>query len=266
MSDSSPAAILLDTSGNVLATTPGSPAVSALTIQGSPTATPVPVTGTIISTSASTGLNNTTSPTSSTQVGGSDGSSLQAVRVFDADTGAGSQFVLGVGLRKSASGGSVEAGTSSDPLRIDPTGTTTQPVSAASLPLPTGAATETTLGTRLADSTFTGRINTLGQKISANSTPVVLASDQSSIPVTGTVTANIGTTNGLALDATITGGTQRSKITDGTNNAAVKAASTAAVAADPALVVAISPNNTVAVTGSITATTVSYTHLTLPTM
>jgi hypothetical protein len=35
------------------------------------------------------------------------------------------------------------------------------------------------------------------------------------------------------------------KITDGTNTAAVKAASTAAVATDPALVVAISPNNTI---------------------
>lgn len=40
------------------------------------------------------------------------------------------------------------------------------------------------------------------------------------------------------------------KITDGTNTAAVKAASTAAIATDPALVVAISPNNTVGVTGT----------------
>lgn len=38
----------------------------------------------------------------------------------------------------------------------------------------------------LLDTTFTGRINTLGQKTMANSTPVVLASDQSAIPVTGT--------------------------------------------------------------------------------
>lgn len=78
----------------------------------------------------------------------------------------------------------------------------TQPISAASLPLPTGAATEATLATRateatlatraseatlatrLADATFTARINTLGQKTMANSTPVVLASDQSAIPVT----------------------------------------------------------------------------------
>jgi hypothetical protein len=76
---------------------------------------------------------------------------------------------------------------------------------------------------------------------------------QATQPVSGTVTANAGTnlnTSALALDATLTGGTQRTKITDGTNNAAVKAASTAAVAADPAQVVAISPNNTVGVTGT----------------
>lgn len=67
----------------------------------------------------------------------------------------------------------------------------------------------------LLDATFTGRINTLGSKVSASSTPVVIASDQASIPVTGTffqgtqpvsgtVTANIGTTGGLALDASLT--------------------------------------------------------------
>jgi hypothetical protein len=36
----------------------------------------------------------------------------------------------------------------------------------------------------LLDATFTARINTLGQKTMANSTPVVLPSDQSAIPVT----------------------------------------------------------------------------------
>jgi len=212
-------------------------------------------------------------------------------------------------------------------------------VSAASLPLPAGAATEATLATLLADATFTGRINTLGQKAMAASTPIVIASDQSAVPVSGTVTANIGTSGALALDATLTGGTQKAiirggakgattaadvtstaegvdhqavdvqiyhggsavnptairaltssdvvtaaqgtaaalagywpvrvtdgtntqptgdavaravfeKITDGTNTAAVKAASTAAIATDPALVVAISPNNTVPVSAA----------------
>lgn len=106
-----------------------------------------------------------------------------------------------------------------DTLLITPAGAATvdgsavtQPISAVSLPLPTGAATEATLATRaseatlatraseatlssinsnidvalstrLADATFTARINTLGQKTMANSTPVVIASDQSSIPV-----------------------------------------------------------------------------------
>lgn len=54
--------------------------------------------------------------------------------------------------------------------------------------LPTGAATETTLATRLADATFTGRINTQGQKAMTASTPVVIASDQSAVPVSGTIT------------------------------------------------------------------------------
>jgi hypothetical protein len=62
------------------------------------------------------------------------GSGTQAVRpsdgtnavtkTFDLDSGAGTEWNLGVGLRKAASGGSVEAGTASDPLRVDPTGTT----------------------------------------------------------------------------------------------------------------------------------------------
>src|SRR6185295_4942246 len=62
--------------------------------------------------------------------------------------------------------------------------------------LPTGAATEATLSTRLADATFTARVNTLGQKTMANSTPVVLSSDQSAIPVSqsGTWTVQPGNT------------------------------------------------------------------------
>lgn len=66
-------------------------------------------------------------------------------------------------------------------LLVDGSGVT-QPISAVSLPLPTGAATEATLGTLLLNSTFTGRINTLGQKTMANSTPIVIASDQTAVP------------------------------------------------------------------------------------
>lgn len=64
-------------------------------------------------------------------------------------------------------------------------------ITAASLPLPAGAATETTLGTRLADSTFTARINTLGQKTMANSTPFVIASDQSEVASKNAVSSQV---------------------------------------------------------------------------
>lgn len=92
---------------------------------------------------------------------------------------------------------------SSGAIKIDGSAVT-QPISASSLPLPTGAATEATLSTRLADSTFTARINTLGQKTAANSTPVVLASDQTVIPISdnsGSIT--IDTTQ---LPAALVGG------------------------------------------------------------
>lgn len=60
-------------------------------------------------------------------------------------------------------------------------------------------ASETTLSTRGSEATllnvlttaaFQARINTLGQKLMAASTPVVIASDQSAIPVSGTVSVN----------------------------------------------------------------------------
>jgi len=99
----------------------------------------------------------------------------------------------------------------------------------------------------------------LGQALAAASVPVVLTAAQiTTLTPVSTVTANAGTnlnTSALALDATLTGGTQQTKITDGTNVATVKAASTAAVAADKAVVVALSPNNSVVSTvADITAT------------
>lgn len=87
----------------------------------------------------------------------------------------------------------------------------TQPISAVSLPLPTGAATEATLATRATEATvatlltttaFQARINTLGQKTMANSTPVVIASDQSSIPVTFGGTA-LATVTSVSVSTTV---------------------------------------------------------------
>ncbi len=63
------------------------------------------------------------------------------------------------------------------------------------------------------------------------------------VPISGAVTSNIGTTNGLALDNTLTGGTQKTKITDGTDDAAVMGSQIRPTQSDPALVVTLSPNS-----------------------
>ena len=78
----------------------------------------------------------------------------------------------------------------------------TQPVSAVSLPLPTGASTETTLAA------LSAKFNSLGQKTMAASAPVVIASDQSSIPVSfsnSTVeTVTYNTASAVAVNASNT--------------------------------------------------------------
>ena len=89
---------------------------------------------------------------------GTDGN-VHTPTMFDSDSGAGTQFTQGVSLRKSASGGSVELGTATDPLRTDPTGTTTQPVGGnvasdavdSGNPVKIGGRAETTAITRVAD-------------------------------------------------------------------------------------------------------------------
>lgn len=101
-------------------------------------------------------------------------------------------------------------------LKVDGSAVT-QPVSASSLPLPAGASTsakQPALGT--AGSASSDVITVQGV---ASMTALKVDGSGVTQPVSGTVTANVGTTNGLALDATLTGGTQQSKLTDGTNAA-----------------------------------------------
>jgi hypothetical protein len=68
-------------------------------------------------------------PATGTAAGYSDGTNMQGGRVFDTDSGGGTEWTLGTILRKAGVGGSVDFGTLADPIRIDPTGTTIQPVS-----------------------------------------------------------------------------------------------------------------------------------------
>ena len=90
-----------------------------------------------------------------------------------------------------------------------------------------------------------GSAVTLGAKTSANSLPVVLATDEAALTVSQATAGNL---NAIVQQGVPTvGGLSQSwpiKISDAVNGpAAVKAASTSAVAADPSLVVAVSPNS-----------------------
>lgn len=85
----------------------------------------------------------------------------------------------------------------------------TQPISAAALPLPTGASTETTLAA------LNGKFSALGQGTMAASTPVVIASNQSAVPVSGTFfqttqPVSIATLPALATGANVIGAVTQS--------------------------------------------------------
>lgn len=87
------------------------------------------------------------------------------------------------------------------------------------------AATEVTLATLLTLAGFQARINTFGQKTSANSTPVVLASDQSAIALDAATLAALETINAAQSGTWILGANSGVDIGDVTiNNAAGAAA------------------------------------------
>lgn len=170
---------------------------------------------------------------------GKDGSTARFINV----NGAGQPIVVGAGTAGTPNGGILSV--------QGVVGGTAIPVSVASLPIPTGAATETTLATLLLNSTFTSRINTLGQKTMANSTPVVISSDQSAINITGsatvsgTVTSNQGTAAALSNAWPIL-------ISDGTNTNPLTNA--APVGNEQALVVRNIPSGTQVISGTVSAT------------
>lgn len=76
----------------------------------------------------------------------------------------------------------------------------TQPISAAALPLPSGASTsalQTTGNSSL--SSIDGKLGSLGQKLMTGSAPVVIASDQSTVPVSIGLPTYLDKTFGFAI-------------------------------------------------------------------
>lgn len=183
-------------------------------------------------------------------------------------------------------------GTSAHPVRVDPTGTTTQPINLASW-ASTALGTPTNFGVT-PGAVIAGSVNaslfsgTTGLTNTGSALDVNLKTSSITLPVSQATAANLNATvvgsqsnnssadtgkdipvlsvfasagaptwaqgNIVFLTSDLSGNLRTianqligvagfEKITDGVNTAAVKAASTAAVAADPSLVVALSPNS-----------------------
>lgn len=170
--------------------------------------TAIPITGNITASNASVGLNGAAIPTSSNLIGGKDGSgNLQPVTIASGAlsvNGSGvtqpisaSSLPLPTGASTSAAqttaNGSLSSIDTKTPalvggkVPVDGSGAT-QPISAVSLPLPTGAATEATLqDADAAIDSINTKLGNIGQQNMAGSTPVVIASNQTPVQITGTV-------------------------------------------------------------------------------
>lgn len=94
----------------------------------------------------------------------------------------------------------IQFGTSGNPVRTDPVGTTTQPISVASLPLPTGAATEASLVAIDVASTRSDTYTSAASGVAVNVTSYARQSFAVQVTATGAVTSWI-----VILEASLDG-------------------------------------------------------------
>lgn len=180
----------------------------------------VEIVGTInaTSTNPANGDVDDTVPTVATLIGGSDGTDLRAIKV-----NASGELVLAPGAS-----GLTDAELRASPVEVDGSGVT-QPISAAALPLPSGASTSALQSTANASlASIDGKLDSpiavdgplTDTELRASAIPVSGTFFQATqpvsgpltdtqlratpVPVSGTVTANFGTIAGVATEVTLT--------------------------------------------------------------
>lgn len=157
---------------------------------------PIPISGSITANNASVGTNGSAAPGFSTEIGAVDGSSnLQHLNI----TAGGALKVDGSGATQPVSG---TVAVSNFPSTQNVNVTNTVPV--------TGTFFQSVQPVSQSGSWSVGRtwvLNSSVDSVTVANFPATFAVTQSTSPwvVSGTVTSNIGTTNGLALDATVSG-------------------------------------------------------------
>ena len=254
----------------------GTPNTGVVTVQGIAGATPIPVSGSITATNPSVGATGAAAPGSATYVGLLNGMNL----IGWLGDAAGRGIVAGGGTAGTPAGGvlTVQGITSGTALNIVGTGTagvpgtavlTVQGIGSGTPIAISGSVTATnpsvgTTGAAIAASaTYVGLlngVNLIGWLGDAAGRGIVAGGGTAGTPAGGVLTVqgvasgtnlNVAQATAASLNATVVQGTAAaiagawpSKLTDGTNGpVAVKPASTAAAATDPALVVALSPTS-----------------------
>lgn len=198
------------------ATAPTHPVGTEIVFNNSGTMTAVsaanglPITGSITATNPSVGSTGAAIPASATMAGASDGTNLRALQVESS-----SQLNLRVGIYQGANEVTV---TGANALKVDNSGVT-QPISASSLPLPTGASTaakQPALGTA-------GSASSDVLTVQGIASMTALKVDGSGVtqPVSGTITANAGTGNFTVVQAT--GSNLHAVLDSGSTTAATQA-------------------------------------------
>jgi hypothetical protein len=231
--------------------TAGTPSADVLTVQGVTSMTALKVDGSAVTQPVSGPLTDTQIRATALPVSGTFWPATQPVSgTVTANAGTGTMAVSGTFWQATQPvSGTVTANAGSGTMAVSgpltdtqiratalPVSGTffqaTQPISAAALPLPSGAATsakQPALGTA-----GTASADVLTVQGAASMTALKVDGSAATQPVSGTVTANAGTnlnTSALALDATLTGGTAKARVS-GNAGAALDAANNAAMPAN----------------------------------
>lgn len=169
--------------------TAGASGTAVLTVQGIAGGTAVPISGTITATNPSVSATGAAVPASGTYIAASVAGTLTGLVAtangLKVDGSAVTQPVSGT-VAVSAVGGTVAVTQSTSPWVTSASQSGTWNINniSGTVSLPTGAATETTLAA------INTKTPALGQAVMASSSPVVIASDQSAVPVSGSVTVS----------------------------------------------------------------------------
>lgn len=168
---------------------------------------------------------STTQPVSGTvtaNAGTGTFTNQQSNVTVDADTGAGTQTLTLYGVALPASGGSVPGGTSTNPIRTDPTGSTTQPIS-GTVTSNAGTGTFTVAGVAAHDAAASGN-PVLMAGVASAAAPAAVSTDGDVVTEwhlrNGSLVANLAagstllTGTGSSLNVNCTGGCSGSTFAD----------------------------------------------------